>query len=54
MRISRIAFGCMSLGDDYTESERILHRAVELGVNFFDTADLCAKGLNETMIGRRA
>lgn len=52
MRISRIAFGCMSLGDDYIESERIVHRAVELGVNFFDTADLYAKGLNETMVGK--
>jgi aryl-alcohol dehydrogenase-like predicted oxidoreductase len=52
MRISRLAFGCMSLGDDYAESERIVHRAVELGVNFFDTADLYAKGLNETMVGK--
>lgn len=52
MRISRIAFGCMSLGDEYAESERILHRAVELGINFFDTADLYAKGMNETMVGK--
>jgi aryl-alcohol dehydrogenase-like predicted oxidoreductase len=52
MRISRIAFGCMSLGDEYAQSERILHRAVELGINFFDTADLYAKGMNETMVGK--
>jgi aryl-alcohol dehydrogenase-like predicted oxidoreductase len=52
MRISRIAFGCMSLGDDYAAGENILHRAVELGINFFDTADLYAKGLNETMVGK--
>jgi aryl-alcohol dehydrogenase-like predicted oxidoreductase len=52
MRISRIAFGCMSLGDDYAAGERILHRAVELGINLFDTADLYAKGLNETMVGK--
>ncbi|HEY1199356.1 MAG TPA: aldo/keto reductase [Niastella sp.] len=52
MRISRIAFGCMSLGDDYAESENILHRAVELGINFFDTSDLYAKGLNESMVGK--
>lgn len=52
MRISRIAFGCMSLGDDYAESENILHRAVESGINFFDTADLYAKGLNESMVGK--
>jgi len=52
MRISRIAFGCMSLGDDYAGSEKILHKAVELGINFFDTADLYAKGMNETMVGK--
>ena len=52
IRISRIAFGCMSLGNDYAAGENILHRAVELGINFFDTADLYAKGLNETMIGK--
>jgi len=52
MHISRIAFGCMSLGDEYAGSERILHRAVELGINFFDTADLYAKGLNESMVGK--
>ncbi|MCS3796279.1 aldo/keto reductase [Niastella sp. OAS944] len=52
MRISRIAFGCMSLGDDYAGSENILHRAVDLGINFFDTADLYAKGLNESMVGK--
>jgi aryl-alcohol dehydrogenase-like predicted oxidoreductase len=52
MRISRIAFGCMSLGDDHAESERILHRAIELGINFFDTADLYAKGMNEAMVGK--
>lgn len=52
MRISRIAFGCMSLGDDFAQSENILHRAVELGINFFDTADLYAKGLNESMVGK--
>lgn len=52
LHISRIAFGCMSLGDDQQEIERMLHRAIEGGINFFDTADLYDKGLNEERIGR--
>jgi len=52
LRISRIGFGCMSLGDDDAANETILHRALDLGVNFFDTADLYAKGMNEASVGR--
>jgi len=52
MRISRIAFGCMSLGEEDTANEKILHRALDLGINFFDTADLYAKGMNEISVGK--
>jgi len=52
MRISRLAFGCMSLGDDDAANETILHRALDLGINFFDTADLYAKGMNELSVGK--
>lgn len=52
MRISRIAFGCMSLGEEDTANEKILHRALDLGINFFDTADLYAKGMNEQSVGK--
>jgi aryl-alcohol dehydrogenase-like predicted oxidoreductase len=52
MRISRIAFGCMSLGDEDAVNEKILHRALDLGINFFDTADLYAKGMNEQSVGK--
>ena len=52
LRISRIGFGCMSLGDDDAGHETILHRAIDLGVNFFDTADLYAKGMNEISVGK--
>jgi aryl-alcohol dehydrogenase-like predicted oxidoreductase len=52
MRISRIAFGCMSLGEEDTANEKILHRALDLGINFFDTADLYAKGMNEVSVGK--
>jgi len=51
--ISAIGFGCMSLAmDDKTASTRVIHRAMEKGINFFDTADLYNKGLNEIMLGK--
>jgi aryl-alcohol dehydrogenase-like predicted oxidoreductase len=52
LQISRIAFGCMSLGNDDAGNEKILHRAIDLGINFFDTADLYAKGMNESSVGK--
>jgi aryl-alcohol dehydrogenase-like predicted oxidoreductase len=52
LRISRIGFGCMSLGDDDAANEIILHRAIDLGINFFDTADLYRKGMNELCVGK--
>jgi aryl-alcohol dehydrogenase-like predicted oxidoreductase len=52
LRISVAAFGCMSLGEGGLDTERLIHRAIEWGVNFFDTADLYNKGLNEACIGR--
>jgi aryl-alcohol dehydrogenase-like predicted oxidoreductase len=52
LQISRIAFGCMSLAGDDAENEKILHRAVDLGINFFDTANLYAKGMNEMSVGK--
>ncbi|OQP47758.1 oxidoreductase [Niastella yeongjuensis] len=52
MRVSRIAFGCMSLGEEDTANEKILYRALDLGINFFDTADLYAKGMNEVSVGK--
>ena len=51
LSISRIGFGCMSLGDEQ-EATRVIHRAVEAGINFFDTADLYDKGMNEEWLGR--
>jgi aryl-alcohol dehydrogenase-like predicted oxidoreductase len=35
-----------------TEAMQIIHRAIELGINFFDTADLYEHGLNETLVGK--
>jgi aryl-alcohol dehydrogenase-like predicted oxidoreductase len=52
LQISRIGFGCMSLKPGDAQSENILHRAIELGINYFDTADLYDKGANEELLGR--
>jgi aryl-alcohol dehydrogenase-like predicted oxidoreductase len=51
--VSRIALGCMSLSASReAEGIRIIHRAIDLGINFFDTADLYEKGLNEVLVGK--
>jgi aryl-alcohol dehydrogenase-like predicted oxidoreductase len=52
LQTSRIGFGCMSLKPADPQSEKILHRAIELGINYFDTADLYDKGANEELLGR--
>ena len=50
LEISRIGFGCMSLKEQ--DSVHIIHRAIDLGVNYFDTADLYDKGANEILVGK--
>src|SRR5688500_19452933 len=53
LQVARIGFGCMSLSPDKEEeSIQIIHRAIELGINYFDTADLYDKGMNESVIGK--
>ena len=52
LEVSRIGFGCMSLKPGVDGQEALLREAVELGINFFDTADLYDKGANETLVGR--
>lgn len=51
LQISEIGFGCMSLQNDQDYNTRLLHTAIEKGINFFDTADIYQAGLNETMLG---
>ena len=55
--VSAIGFGCMSFGGFYgptTERDtvRALTRALELGVDFWDTADVYGEGISETLIGK--
>jgi aryl-alcohol dehydrogenase-like predicted oxidoreductase len=50
--VSAIGFGCMSLGSDEAADTRLIHRALDLGINLFDTADLYERGENEKKLGR--
>ncbi|WP_459499602.1 aldo/keto reductase [Bacillus sp. C1] len=50
--VTEMGFGCMSLGTDEHEAIRIIHEAIDLGINFFDTADLYNYGLNEEFVGK--
>lgn len=52
LEVSAVSFGCMSLGDDHAVNERLIHRALDLGVNYFDTADLYQHGENEVSVGK--
>jgi len=50
--VSEIGFGCMSLGEIDEANSRLLNLAFDKGINFFDTADLYQKGLNEATVGK--
>jgi aryl-alcohol dehydrogenase-like predicted oxidoreductase len=53
-RVSAIGLGCMGMSrpnTDDAESIRTLHRALDLGITLFDTADVYGKGSNERLIG---
>jgi len=52
LMVSEIAFGCMSLENDHEVNKQLLLNAFNNGINFFDTADLYAKGENEITIGK--
>ena len=58
MSISRICLGCMSFSEngdswklDREESTEIVDRAIDLGVNFFDTANVYSTGESESILG---
>lgn len=50
--VSEIGFGCMSIGTNETDGIRLIHEALELGINLLDTADLYDGGRNEEIVGK--
>jgi aryl-alcohol dehydrogenase-like predicted oxidoreductase len=52
LKISQVGFGAMSLTPDNPDAGAILHRAIEHGINYFDTADMYQKGINESLLGK--
>jgi len=59
MEVSRLCLGCMSFGTsdwrdwvlDEEESLEIIDRAIDLGINFFDTANMYSRGESERVLG---
>src|SRR5271154_5515433 len=67
LKVSRICLGCMTYGTPATgkitpgshawalgeeDSKPFLRQALELGINFFDTANVYSKGESESILGR--
>ena len=57
LSINRIGLGCMGMSEFYgsfdeAESINTLHKSLDLGVNFFDTADMYGWGANEELLGK--
>ncbi|MFB6079521.1 MAG: aldo/keto reductase [Haloferacaceae archaeon] len=59
MEVSRLCLGCMSFGSsdwrewvlDEAESREIIERAIDLGITFFDTANMYSRGESERVLG---
>jgi 1-deoxyxylulose-5-phosphate synthase len=62
LKVSRLCVGCMSFGGSnakgfewtlgYDDSKRVIDRAIDLGFNFFDTADVYSNGKSEEIVGK--
>src|SRR5450759_1362577 len=60
LKVSRLCLGCMTYGSkkwrdwvlEEEESRPFIRRALEAGINFFDTADMYSDGVSEEITGR--
>jgi 1-deoxyxylulose-5-phosphate synthase len=58
LKVSRVCLGCMSFGSGFDwmlpeeQSQAIVRKALDLGINFFDTADVYSAGESEQILGR--
>jgi aryl-alcohol dehydrogenase-like predicted oxidoreductase len=61
LKVSRLCLGCMSFGEvsegwhewvlNQEQTDEMIKKALDLGINFFDTANIYGKGSSETFIG---
>ena len=57
LNVSKIGFGCWAIGGswgstDDKQSISTIRKAIDLGINFFDTADIYGFGHSETLLGK--
>lgn len=57
LAVSAVGLGCMSMSNVYGKGDEaeciaVVHRALDLGVNFFDSSDMYGWGQNEELLGR--
>jgi aryl-alcohol dehydrogenase-like predicted oxidoreductase len=57
VQVSALCLGCMNFGDTHSgtteaDSLRIVHRALDAGINFLDTANVYGRGVSETVTGK--
>ncbi len=52
LQVSKIGFGCMSLRGSEKEIQTLIAQALELGINYYDTADFYEDGQNEIKLGQ--